>query len=483
LKNIRYVCFSDFHFGQETSLFTNNSTDIQNSENPAQAQLQPSPVMVKLFAALKDFINATNSGSGPKPVLILNGDILEFALARTNTAFMVFMRFLQQTMQQGDELFERIILIPGNHDHHIWEVARETQYVENYLPGKTADSLLDVPYHTTRMFHFEKDKTIYPYMLNSIAKIVGLDNKKLRIAYPNYGLYNKEESRCVVFHHGHFIETIYRLLSEAISMIFPDRDFPATVTALEEENFAWIDFFWSTMGRSGKAGEKVSLIYDSLNNKKARDNLIKNLSRGIARDKRLDIPVLPDGLEETLFTTLIKGMVKRVMKSEKGNWEKILSNDAKKGLGNYLRWAIYSQLLTEIGNIPETIQFVFGHTHKPYESWKKKFTFGSDTHRELNLINTGGWVVEKTEPMARHGASMVLFDKSLNSSVFKIYTEDGSKSALVHSPVTSQGGEIFNNSLIEGFKKSQPQWDILEGEIKIQLAEKQKLLKRKLDSQ
>ncbi len=32
---------------------------------------------------------------------------------------------------------------------------------------------------------------------------------------------------------------------------------PTTIEGIETENFAWIDFFWSMMGRSGEAGEAV----------------------------------------------------------------------------------------------------------------------------------------------------------------------------------------------------------------------------------
>ncbi len=37
---------------------------------------------------------------------------------------------------------------------------------------------------------------------------------------------------------------------------------------IEKENFAWIDFFWSTLGRSGNMGSDVELIYEKLYEKK-----------------------------------------------------------------------------------------------------------------------------------------------------------------------------------------------------------------------
>ena len=77
--------------------------------------------------------------------MILLGDILELALANDNVAAMSFERFLDFAMPPGYELFGNIVYIPGNHDHHLWESARETQYVMNYLAKKSRENFLIFP--------------------------------------------------------------------------------------------------------------------------------------------------------------------------------------------------------------------------------------------------------------------------------------------------------------------------------------------------
>jgi hypothetical protein len=82
-----------------------------------------------------------------KPTLILNGDALELALAEDNIALMAFDRFVELMFPvNGDRLIDpKIIFNPGNHDNHLWETARETQYVE-FLQGKRSKKVgADLP--------------------------------------------------------------------------------------------------------------------------------------------------------------------------------------------------------------------------------------------------------------------------------------------------------------------------------------------------
>ena len=120
--NIRYVCLSDMHLGEEDSLLTNVT-------GPDKVDLKsPSPVMIHLEKCLRHLISQTND-AWKKPTLVLNGDILELALCTTEKSAMVFERLIELTMPVGGELFEKIIYMPGNHDHHFWETGREVQYL------------------------------------------------------------------------------------------------------------------------------------------------------------------------------------------------------------------------------------------------------------------------------------------------------------------------------------------------------------------
>jgi hypothetical protein len=66
-------------------------------------------------------------------------------------------------------------------------------------------------------------------------------------------------------------------------MVFPDRTVPSAPWDFEAENFAWIDFLWSALGRSGDVGKDVELVYNKLQSRKQLQGLISNLAGGIVK--------------------------------------------------------------------------------------------------------------------------------------------------------------------------------------------------------
>src|SRR5689334_17015538 len=99
MPDIRYVCLSDVHLAADNSVLTPikpGSIDIDAS--------QPSPVLSHFVACLRELI--ARNERPEKPILILNGDILEMALADTNEAAMVFERFVELIFPpDGEALF------------------------------------------------------------------------------------------------------------------------------------------------------------------------------------------------------------------------------------------------------------------------------------------------------------------------------------------------------------------------------------------
>ena len=74
MNDIRYICISDTHFGEEDSLLTNLKTASTRTD-----PLTPSPVSIRMAECLKHLISK-NEDKKRKPTLILNGDILEMAM-------------------------------------------------------------------------------------------------------------------------------------------------------------------------------------------------------------------------------------------------------------------------------------------------------------------------------------------------------------------------------------------------------------------
>ena len=330
MSAIRYICLSDMHLGEEDSLLTNLTRS--HKVDPTN----PSPVMTGLVECLGDLILKANDGA-EKPTLVLNGDILELALAYTNEAAMVFQQFVGLAMPRDKELFNGIIYIPGNHDHHIWEVAREIQYAD-YV--ERHGDMTEPPWHTTKMFVEGATNPVPAYFLTRvIQKFQHLKDKKIgvTVAYPNFGVLDGE--RCVIFHHGHFTSSHYKQISHWMTWLFKHEP-PEEVEAIETENFAWIDFVWSLLLRSGKSGEKGRLIWKKIRDEAAHKKLISDLADRLAAVT--DIPGLPAWLDDNVYRWVFEKMFD-VFSGERGK-PVVLSAEAEKGLRDYMEGPVRTQI-------------------------------------------------------------------------------------------------------------------------------------------
>ena len=119
MSEIRYVCLSDLHLGEEDSILSNMNEDGTEGD-PSE----PGPGLRQLALCIKELAGKFWK---KKPVLILNGDALEIALCPLHKASMAFQCFVNALKDKNGFLFEKIIFVPGNHDHHLWKMTREDQ--------------------------------------------------------------------------------------------------------------------------------------------------------------------------------------------------------------------------------------------------------------------------------------------------------------------------------------------------------------------
>ena len=448
---IRYVCLSDMHLGSDGSVLTYVDRNSMRTD-----PTQRSPVLCQLVTCLRDLI-AHNQGK-QKPTLILNGDILEMALAETNEAAMVFERFIELIFpKDGEALFDKNILyIPGNHDHHIWETGRETQYV-NFICDISAGESLEVPWHITKMF--SPDRVRGYFVTELIQRYPHLKDVVISIVYPNYALLSSNEQKCIIFSHGHYVEPLYSLMSTLDTMLFPNRQRPKDVSDLEVENFAWIDFFWSMMGRSGDVGVDIGLIYDKLHDKKQVEKLVGNLLLSLAEQCNLSEWIEEIGIKGLQW--LLKLILGRINLLERQRPGQALSADAQRGLQWYLEGPLLEQIRTENKqNVPRDITFIFGHTHKPF-SQDMNFTGYPSL---VKVYNSGGWTVDTVQPAPIYGAAVILIDEALQATSLYMYTHAESEGEYAvrveessHSRVTSNP---FHDCISALVKPSSPPWKI-----------------------
>jgi UDP-2,3-diacylglucosamine pyrophosphatase LpxH len=454
--DIRYVCLSDLHLGEEDSLLTHVPPE-QTEADPTSS----SPVLLELAACLKSLI-LSNPDQTSKPTLILNGDILELALTTDNLAVMAFERFLEGVMPPGGELFGKIIYIPGNHDHHLWESARETQYVLNYLAGTKPKDKLKIPWHATNIFMDEDPHPVPSFFLTKLVQRYDhLRDFTIYTAYPNFGL--RRGSRAVIFHHGHFIESIYQFMTTLKNLIFPKlEDISRKAWDLEGENFAWIDFFWSTLGRSGEVGQDVEIIYEKMQSEKQFRKLLNTLAESLA--DKYAITGLGVWLDSQITKMIINGVVDKLVNRERTQSDQPLSPDAAKGLQEYLNFPLKLQLEKECREkhyFPREVTFVFGHTHKPYEEVKKFLAYLGEG---VPIYNTGGWVVESVQPTYRHGGAMVLLNENLDAASLRFYNEAASpgdyRVEIKEVPLPGNPPSDFFLGLQGLIQPNQPPWSL-----------------------
>jgi len=410
VPDVRYVILSDLHFGAENSVLT-NVVPGQHSADPTKT----GPGLEALVRCLRHLVE--HNEAGEKPTLVLGGDMLEFALALDNVAAMVFERFVELALAGPDRLFApTIYFVPGNHDHHLWEGAREQHYAE-YVASVPLDQPLRSPRHTTPMLGARDEQPTRAPMLTALVNRSGDDDLQVQCVYPNLAFLSADGRKGLVFHHGHFVESMYRLMSQLNQIVF-DHPTEPDIVQWEAENFAWIDFFWSTLGRSGDVGLDVALIYESLQSEQATDRIVARIAGGIA--DRIHSGRLRRFVTRRVLTGALDHAASHVASRERRHTGASLSPDAQRGLREYLEGPLRNQLATECnGDPPSEVTFAFGHTHKPFVDVMKADRYPTP----LTIMNTGGWVVDGLKPEPFHGAAAVLVDEDLSPVMLRFYTQ------------------------------------------------------------
>lgn len=417
LSDIRYVILSDLHFGAENSMMTSLTEGASSSTSTGfgtDAQ-RPTPVLSGLVEGIREL----TKGQDRPPTLILAGDVLDLALSLDQVCSTVY-RLFAHIAFGGEPVFDPLIhYVPGNHDHHQWEVTRESQYTA-YVASQAPGATLAAPWHTTRLEHSAERPDASSALLTALSRSqAGGSAIDVRVSYPNLALRSPDGRRSLIVSHGHFTESIYSLMSRLRDILYPGQrsEAPMDIAALEEENFAWIDFFWSTLGRSGQVGADVGLIYADLTSPADIDALVSNLvSAMLAKGKA---PGWLHSPEEKILNALFKREANRVARSERSTPDSALSAAGETGLRDYLEGPVRNQLRQEWGEVPENLSFVYGHTHKPFVTRQTLAGFPAP----VDIVNTGGWVVDTSEPNVYQAGVAVLVSDDLDTASLQFYRQ------------------------------------------------------------
>jgi hypothetical protein len=156
-----------------------------------------------------------------------------------------------------------------------------------------------------------------------------------------------------------------------------------------------------------------------------------------------------------------------------------LSPHAEEGLIAFLDGAVATQTAAEIGH-PEDVTFVFGHTHKPFIESRTSTAFATP----VQVVNTGGWVVDTPQCNPLKGASLILIDDQLNVASLCCYTEgDAADSYRVRiDPVNATGPNDLVDELRTSIDPDRDPWAQLAQAIQAAVGDRGRQLADRLRS-
>ncbi len=454
MADIRYVVLSDLHFGAQNSVLTSVQEHAGAATLGTEFETHPD-VASPLIAPLVDGLRSLVTGQTEPPTLVLAGDVLDLALSTDATACGAFERFVDLAFGPDQRVFAPIVhYLPGNHDHHLWETARETQYVE-YLTHLDPSDPIGEPWHTTPLLAEKQPSSTRDLLSTLVRRRPGCSDVSVQVAYPNLALASPDRSKVRIISHGHFTEPIYMLMSSLKEILFPEQA-PGpegyTVARMEAENFAWIDFFWSTLGRSGEVGTDVGLVYADLSSSQDLNALAANLTRSVVR--RGHAPSYLRPIESRILTAIAQREVRHLARSERGTPDVTLSPKSSEGAIKYLQGPVRQQIVTEIGSIGADIGFVFGHTHKPFvDRWTVP-----GYPQPVAVHNTGGWVIDTDVPALTQGGVAVLIDDDLNVASLQFYRQTADGGTSVPQVLDDAAGNPLGDRLRRAIRPGEAPW-------------------------
>ncbi len=410
--SIRYIVLSDLHLGDKDSLLTRLDLDGEVDSRGV------SPALEALVEALRDLVRRTCGGV--LPTIVLNGDAVELAYGSVGGALSTFEQLASALLDPAAPVADGIVLIPGNHDHHLWEMARETQYRIEVADSRPSMAELPSPRHVTRM---AIGRSVPSRMLNTVLEARGgavdeeSSSDSVRVLYPNMALVDDRLGRAVVIHHGHYVEPLYHFFSRVRRLFFPDRPQPTTVAEIEEENFAWVDFVWSLFGRSGGAGKDVERVFDMLLYPERTRALAAGLAERVA--PVVQMPFLPTRWLRQFVLRHVFLRVAEHMGTERTRFHVVCSDGTIEGIQRYLFGPALTQLNDEFGDGERELTFLFGHTHKPFE----RVLASEDGSQKATVFNSGGWTIDTLSPDPAFGASILLIGEELDVVSIRVFND------------------------------------------------------------
>lgn len=258
------------------------------------------------------------------------------------------------------------------------------------------------------------------YLLRDIIRNVdGLGDVSVQVAYPN--LAEVVADHGVVFHHGHYTESLYLMMSKARKILEDELNITTNINHIEQDNGYWINFLWSSLGSAGFGTQTLNMYETILDAGATHEFILK------AAKKLKNYLVNNFGLSDASLASINKNLtlemgtralldvsIGKLSSSERYSFLEVLSSEGVETLSWYLAGPVAAQFKSEHARIPDTVSFVYGHTHKPYQDRLPIAGY----KEPVNIYNTGGWAIDEPVVTSLQGAAVVFVDDSCNVASF-----------------------------------------------------------------
>jgi hypothetical protein len=436
--SIRAFVLSDLHFGEPNSVLTTRAGAPAGDElvgsRPVGSRLLGSGVMDALVAGMR----ALSDRGERRPTLVLNGDVLELALGPAHVALDVFDQFVARLFPADGApvVDDRVVLLPGNHDHDLWRVSRdeiEARAVERADPAAPVPPADPV----TPIFGAFGDD---PVPLEWLTRVVrhrhpahpGLE---IVVASPNAAI--PGEGRVLALHHGHFTESTYVAMTRVAHAVFGARVDELAPADLERDNGAWIDFLWSSLGREGFVGASLRRAYDLLNTDTGRALLASRLA--VAAEGKGAWPL--QRVRRAVAGVLALRALDR-MKEDELRASAPDEPEAAAGVIAYLDGPLARSLDDAYAGTgaptPTELVFLYGHTHKPYAARTTTTRFPAG----VRVYNTGGWVIDVAAPRPSTGGGLLVVGDDLDVALVHCFDQSDDPGAIAGSVEHADGPDV-----------------------------------------
>lgn len=430
--SIRHVVLSDLHLGARNSLLTHVHGSGEIADGPSE-----------VLAAFANGMRETLANQ-ERPQLVLLGDALDLGLSPFGDVSKSFLQLLDAFFPaDGSDLFDReIIYVAGNHDHHLWRIAQDNGFLaalENgKIPGdlEAVTNIFGTPTHRCRL------------MESLFLHRPHLRDASVKIAYPNWGISDSANQRAVVMHHGHYLDGMYRALSNVRGFLEDGQSRPATMRQLEQENGPWIDFLWSDLGSAGDIGGEAGSLYGTMLSAGASHDFAESIARRVTGGLHSKLGINPKmelkyGVTlDNLIRAAVDLTAGRAAERQRDGYGHVLGRDEIEDIGWYLGIPLMHQMREEVSDIPRELSFIFGHTHKPFQD--ELLVDGFDI--PVGIFNTGGWVLDEPTLMPVQGCAAMLVSDELEVASLRLFNDptDGTI-----APVRVEGSGRLNRLVDE----------------------------------